>query len=224
MRGLPVSHLRKLSARSSGLCSTSAPSFHLNSPGCPQGPVPSCSARRTREGGRPSPGSWVLRRKDSGGPCRPVLPGAARGACAAEREPTDCHPPGRPFPGQVGVCGKGPRLCWQSVGAHSEQHTGPGHAEPALPSCCLSAAPWGLSPELPAISWGGGGGQVFGRSTGTSLHLHCHTHPTPGKTSPPTKRACPCVQGGPPGHLLPREPPAWAWTEPALGAEVLMPA
>lgn len=131
-------------------------------------------------------------------------------------------PPGRPFPGQVGVCGKGPHLCWQSVGAHSEQHTGPGHAEPALPSCCLSAAPWGLSPELPAISWGGGGGQVFGRSTGTSLHLHCHTHPTPGKTSPPTKRACPCVQGGPPGHLLPREPPAWAWTEPALGAEVLV--
>lgn len=88
MRGLPVSHLRKLSARSSGLCSTSAPSFHLNSPGCPQGPVPSCSARRTREGGRPSPGSWVLRRKASGGPCRPVLPGAARGARAAEREPT----------------------------------------------------------------------------------------------------------------------------------------
>lgn len=80
-----------------------------------------------------------------------------------------------PFPGQVGVHGKGPCLCWQSVGAPSEQRTGPGRAEPALPSCCLSVARWGLSPELLAISRGGGGGQLFRRSTGTSLHLQCHT-------------------------------------------------
>lgn len=129
-----------------------------------------------------------------------------------------------PFPGQVGVHGKGPCLCWQSVGAPSEQRTGPGRAEPALPSCCLSVARWGLSPELLAISWGGGGGQLFRRSTGTSLHLQCHTPHTLKDQSSNKKRACPCVQGGPPGHLLPREPPAWAWMEPALGARVLVPA
>lgn len=113
MRGLPVSHLRRLSAGSSGLCSTSAPSFHLNSPGCPQGPVPSCSARRTREGGRPSPGSWVLRRKDSGGPCRPVLPGER-----VRLSKSPLPPPGPPFPRPGGCVWEGAPFvlakCWGS--------------------------------------------------------------------------------------------------------------
>lgn len=99
-------------------------------------------------------------------------------------------------------------MCWQSVGAHSEQHTGPGHAEPALPSCCLSAAPWGLSPELPAISWGGGGGQVFGRSTGTSLHLHCHT-PHTQKDQSSNQKGLSLRPGGP------------AWPPPPTGAPSL---